>query len=730
MKVMGSSGPYAVLSNYGGSSSNTGCYTATSAGITTAFSVPTSYAMAIAPTDSSKVVILGFDSSSNSFAYYYNPSGDIKYNVGAAFNNVYFANADKYASARKVWIAGYLHGSLKYAFVATLEQATAVGCGTGATNYFNKACYPSISGSTCFGLCVVCLIADNIDSCSTVGSNAYPDAVVLFSGRCPVSGQHYYVSASPAACTAVTSASCHTLCGGECFASGDATKCAHHCTGAALEPYIDDSELGSNTCKCRTGTAFSSVDLKCEACYPLCGTLGCGSPADSARCLNCVSSATATVGFLVNLLCCACDTNYVLVGATCQPCFVLCNGCLATANQTQCTDCLVAANVVKTGTAAPYTCACGPNTVLSGNTCLACHELCNSCSTPSDNTQCTDCAALPNVQKSGSAAPYTCACAVGTVYDGGLCVYESGCHPLCQGKCTAKGLASSCAFACNPTATSIPTTAPSVYSCTCPSSTAFNGTACASITDSGCSPLCAGGCTGLTQCVSCVSQTNVVSAEPWGELWNCTCAAGTSLTSDGVCAYSEGCYEYCQGCVRLANSSSCVACVSDIVATAVSATEVSCVCPSNTTYYKGSCVSIVSSGCSPLCGTNGTCIYQNDPTTCVTSCHNSSSVEIKTQTHEVVSCGCVNGTKLSASIECVLDINCDSLCEKCLDADTCLACPHSSGMTLADGKCICAVSQGYVMVSDPDSRCIQSSSTAGKAVEYVGYLAAGFLPDV
>ncbi len=544
-------------------------YTVTrSGGISSGITLSGSYSMTVSPTDPAMLMIVGYDGTPASFAYYYDPMMSSPYTAGltAQHSGIEFHSASFNPSYPYVWISAYIldSNSVRKISILKLECVTPLPCTLPALNYRNQGCYtPSSTG--CFSLCATCLLSGDINACDTVRSIALQSAASIFVARCPGAGPSY--SASTSGCGATVQSSCHVLCGGDCIAVSDATKCAQHCKGAQLEPYIDDSELYLNTCKCKGSRTVSAVSSRCALtsdCHPLCANSECGETSDNTKCIGCLSSGAHIVS--------------ITIGAW-------------------------------------TTCACAEGFALSGTECVSCHPLCRSCLTPGNSSQCVVCStSITNVEKIGTAAPYTCSCVEPTVYDdtAGLCVYQANCSSHCNGTCLTKN-----------------------------------------------------------------------------------------------------------------NASSCIGCATGITPEETSGTGVICACPIGTVYVNQTCISVLSTNCSWMCGT-GNCTVANDPLACVGSCSPSNlNVAIKSSTEDIVECGCANGTHLSSSgEECVLDVTCDLLCESCADSNTCLECPAGKGMVLANAKCICATSQGYLMVTDQPtgiSSCLQASTGTANSIKYSGY---------
>ncbi|MDR3740311.1 MAG: hypothetical protein P4L40_14955, partial [Terracidiphilus sp.] len=599
----------------------------------------------VASSDGSGSIVVGYTSGS-SFAYYMSTSwgSECIYTGGqtASYSNAVFAAASKYSSSSStVWVAGYLATSPYFAFVAELSEGVTVLSCSSSVNYLNSACYSSVTSTTCFGLCATCLIKKDINACYSGTSSAQSSAISLFAGRCGSTATHYEKSAS--ACAAVTQTSCHKLCGGECLAANDPEKCAHHCIGPSIEANVITTHLWENICRCKLNMAFNDATQACEVvsdCYALCGSGGCGESNNEAMCVDCVSSATTTAITDSDYVKCSCTGQLGISGSTCAACSVLCDGCSAAADSTECTDCASGSNIDKVGTAAPYTCkcttqtvlsgssclachvlcdectqptlntkciacqtganivatgtsgaytcACASQTVLSGSACLACHALCDECTAPGDNTKCKACVSDSNVQKTGSTSPYTCSCKKGTAFSSATGKCEP-CYALCDG-CLVSADNSQCS-ACIVSATVKTTGTSAPYTCTCVTQTILSSGACAA-----CHPLC-NECllpSDSTQCLACVSDTNVETAST-SSPYTCTCKKGTAYsTSSGKC---EPCYDLCDGCTLPADQTACQACISasNIVATGTSGAY-TCTCATQTVLSSGACVA-----CHPLC---------------------------------------------------------------------------------------------------------------------------------
>ncbi len=653
-------------------------YVATSASSISAGLIFTGSSAMVTLQDAGMVMILGGDASQYTFAYEFNTAASCSYlqGAGAKYYPFKFLSASRYSSYGYVWTTAVSMSDAPYGFVAKVHEVTALSCG-GLYNYLNRACLPIISLG-CYGLCATCVLPNNLNACRAPQAAAHQNLIQVYAGRCSTSGYHYDFALT--SCNIILqSPLCHKLCGGECLALGDNTRCAHHCISRVIEPKVDELRLYQSTCRCKLGYAFNAANDRCEivtGCHISCGTGGCVVPGDCAQCVNCAAGIT---------------TNAI--------------------------------------SGAEYVACCGAGTIFTAGVCAPCHVFCSGCIVANDRQQCNACSGtVVNLQGTG-ASPVSCDCVAGTVYDSfsGNCVYTTGCHPLClNGKCTVQSSNSACA-GCHPSAAAVLVSS-GVYQCTCPSGTLNNVTNCLPIFTSGCYPLCGfSGCTALNDpaaCLSCASHLNVVSsATATTSVRNCSCAVGTQyITENAICAYSSGCSLHCDLCYMQNNASACVACATGISpAFGVDPTLVTCECPTETAiYYNESCVPVVSKTCHPLCGPSG-CIEPARQDMCISSCASSAIAGVTVG--EIVSCACPNGTRLNSAAGCVLDVTCDPLCASCRDQDVCASCPQGvEGMVLSYGKCICAVLEGYIMVQDQGTySCIQKITTAATAVQYTGY---------
>ncbi len=598
-------------------------------------------------------------------------------------------------------------------------------CPSGTLND-NTHCLPILT-SGCDPLCASgCIVANDPLQCvdCIVGSNKHIISSKPYVGCCPLNTVYTW-----SACVA-----CHVYCNG-C----GVPALNNYCLDCKSLPNMAKSAGSPYKCECITGTQYDSVAKACiyiSGCHPLCLSGKCVAMGDSAACLACDPTAASTL-VSAGVYSCTCPAGTTYYGATCLTifhanCNLLCDsaGCIAPLDQYKCLSCVAGASThIVPGS---LSVCCARNTIYVGGACNPCHKLCDGCSLPNDGAACLDCKSGSNIAKTAGSPDFTCACSSTTAYDpdSSQCVYHSRCHPLCAGMCTVQGDQSACVSACVSGAGSRSTAVAGVISCTCDVGSVFNGAVCVPTFQSGCHPLCGpSGCTALndpTKCLDCSVQPNVVSSSTGtGTIVtrDCGCAAGTHyIPEKSICAYSSDCSPHCDLCFSPHNASACVGCAKSINPVfGLDQTLVICECPAGTIYHNELCAPVMNETCHPLCGPAG-CIESGSQAMCVSSC--SSSAVSTAESGDIVSCVCAKGTRLNSRAGCVLDVACDPLCANCLDRDTCSACPQEGeGMVLSDGKCICAVSEGYIMVQDQGAySCMQKTTTASTVAQYTGYV--------
>ncbi len=619
-------------------------------GFSTTRYFPGAYSMT-ASSEPGRVVLAGYNyTNHSSFAFTYDPVGDIRYDQGATAETpgVLFYSASVYPPHNATWVAGLIYTTIYLGVVVKLQTVVPLNCSGLAVNYLNRDCYRPMNSGSCFGLCESCYLPNDINACSAVRPFAYAEAASLFAGRCPMDGTYYDSSAT--ACAPVMQQNCHPLCGGECLAPNNPNKCAHHCAGEKVEPFIDSSALATNLCRCKPGKAYNTATRKCVLtvgnCHPLCDQ--CSEANDSTKCVGCRPDSGALPLTADSVTSCVCPSNSMMINSTCYACHPLCNGCTAPNDQTKCLGCRAVLSVVKSGAVAPYTCYCPANTALSHAACMPCHSMCDGCVAPSDNSKCLACAPISGIDKFGATAPYRCACPPGTALSGNQCL---PCHPLCR-ECIEPNDSSKC-MECAEIRNLQKFGNYRPYRCACPPGTELWGNACLR-----CHPLC-NGCTesdNSSACIDCVNTPGAVVRLGPAAPYHCMCAPGTTTTVGATCLQ---CHPLCNGCVAPGDPSKCVSCVGvpNVIAVGQNA-PYTCMCDAGSVLESGMCVQ--HSVCHPLCG--GSCVRPNDRSACVKSCA-STAVQFALG-NGVVACDCAKDSVYNGQM-CVpiLKKGCHPLCD-------------------------------------------------------------------
>ncbi len=568
------------------------------------------------------------------------------------------SNADTKHICQKCAIGSYNN--------ATLGQAQCPTCPTGTGNTASGSTYCTCASGSYFssGSCVSCLDgATSPESNTTVNINVCTACSLGYASNAATNHQ----------CIECTQPNTYSD-----SATGQA-KC-YSCPGESW------NTAGGTVCYCNRGHYFA-FDGKCKACpdgttaansttqQPIIVCTPCeeGSFSNSTNDHNCTACLTGTY-----------NNNTIGLG--------------------KCYDCPSGSNSVAASSFC--TCAAGRYFAPTNGACVACPK--DKTSLASTTANHTDCFYCGDDQIIVSA----------------ICVYSQGCYVLCENYCTEQVDFKACFGGCKVSAVA-KEVSDGVVSCTCGDGTFYFNGSCVPVLTSNCYTLCgAKGCIvtqSASSCISCSSGPNVNSTSFSTGLHQCQCKDGTELLDQRVCGYTSGCSSRCVRCTAQADSSSCLECASGLTAVASSAYTVACTCPTGMVYYKnGTCIATEASACFTLCGDEG-CIESDNAEMCVGTCKNASNVVTTVLYENVTKCGCADGYKLNSLGECVLDVECDSLCLKCQDADTCLECPDKEGMVLSSGKCICSIADGYVMLSS-SSTCVKKTQAAAAAASAAAYL--------
>ena len=375
---------------------------------------------------------------------------------------------------------------------------------------------------------------------------------------------------------------------------------------------------------------------------------------------------------------------------------------------------------MQSGTTNVYSCSCGGGSSLIGGVCLfssGCHSLCNGqCLNKNDQTTCVNCGTGTNIVKTANNAYFSCTCPILASAYSGNCVFSTGCDSLCQNGCFVKNDASQCVDCIPGANVNKVASGPLAFSCSCVPGTSFSSQNC--IYYNSCNQFCKSGCIvqgSSTSCIDCISGDNIFKTSQGNSIYSCGCLPGTSF--DGSrCLYSSGCYGLCNGkCGAQGDSSKCESCINNpLVVSKANGAYYSCNCQDGYSLYLNSCV-YISPSCSPLC--NGVCGKLNDPTLCL-DCAAMPNIFKQPSTGIFSSCSCSTGSKLSEKNQCILTSNCDPRCKNgCLnpmDNLNCVDCISNGNNILktANGnnmfKCDCAIGFTYAYNS-----CVIQSNLCG-----------------
>ncbi len=475
--------------------------------------------------DGERLMFVGYSQASSdnffSFSYVYDYKANVKYDVStkAEYKYILPYSSSKHPSHQEVWASCMAVHYRNRGVLVKLRVVTPLVCGSGQVNYFNTGCYSPIN-SGCYGLCATCIFPNDPNSCLTAASDGTTIGTLsLFAGRCATNGVYY--NSATGTCATILQSSCHPLCGGDCIAPMDATKCTFHCD--TFDPYIDSSDISSNTCKCNSSSTVSITGQRCvltTGCYSLCGNGECVRQHDPYACVSCVEHATGIPGEHRTVHCVCDDASSVFNGTACAPlttegCHPLCKrGCTVVGDPYHCADCVRGMNVVEEVSETYYKhCSCLGDTTLIGNTCgydAGCDEHCDGCIIKDNSSACVGCAAgIPENYTSDLNA--TCRCPNGTVYYNYTCApvifNRTVCHPLCgESGCLLESNRSTCVGAC---ASSFGVTATlrvwDAIECGCRNGTKLISQETACAPDLDCDPLCER-CADRKRCAQCPAQ--------------------------------------------------------------------------------------------------------------------------------------------------------------------------------------------------------------------------------
>ena len=446
----------------------------------------------------------------------------------------------------------------------------------------------------------------------------------------------------------------------------------------------------------------ASISKRCVTsigCSPLCGAASCGLGAN--ECLSCRSAPNIVATPGQYFTACTCLAGTSLVSNNCvytSNCGGICNdNCFAVGDNNQCAGCRNDLNIVTTPSGTDVKiCSCAPGTIQLYQQCVfntGCDKSCDTyCGIQGDNTMCINCININNMVSTVNGLYKTCSCGGGMIFSSTdlKCVYTTGCHPLCDSKCTQQNSnlhCISCIFRFNVETTLL---SGGLVECECIDPAIYENGLC--VYNADCSPKCAGKCTvqgDNTACIDCNSpDVNMISTGA-GAIKTCECAAGT-IFYNNLCLYSSGCDSRCDGyCANKVDNLQCNSCniIPHLIQTS-NTPYAYCDCGDGSIYSANDNKCIYTAGCYPLC--NLKCTQKASNVDCI-QCINVPSIVNTVMPGGLSKCECNIGAVFENNI-CMYKSDCHSLCKvacfKQFDNNYCIDC--------IDGNNIDKVSNGIV----------------------------------
>ena len=497
---------------------------------------------------------------------------------------------------------------------------------------------------------------------------------------------------------------CHTLCNSKCTQLNSNI----HCISCISWPTVQKTALsgGVDKCECASPTNFENdFCVYSSGCSPKCGGK-CTTQGDNTACMGCNTAdinIVATGGAVIKTCNCASGTtfynNLCLYSSGCD---AKCNGyCANTVDNLQCASCIVVPHMVSTSNTIYYSCDCGDGSTFStsDNKCVyttGCHPLCNSkCTQTSSNVDCIDCVSVASIIKTAiSGGLDKCECNTGAVYEDNMCIYKSNCDPLCNGKCL-KELDRNYCVDCNGGYNIDKTSNGPAFQCSCHTGSTQVGKLC--MISSGCDTFCLSSCGIINDpatCDDCASIVNIAKSSN-GDYSSCSCGYGTSRVSN-QCIYSSSCHPLCKdGCFSIADQNKCVDCINSngvVSKTPAIGSAYSCTCTGGTSFLNDVCAYTL--GCDPLCAIG--CTIQSSSISCL-DCGAIENIQKVYQGNNLYSCACPTGSNFNNVNKCLYSTGCHPFCNgdcgsqnnpnKCLD---CIADPMITKTANGDYySCLC-----------------------------------------
>ena len=545
---------------------------------------------------------------------------------------------------------------------------------------------------------------------------------------------------------------CHPYCAEKCTVPGNSSHCAQQIDGTNC---IQDVISGDYICTSCSNNYTLTKD-KCEKildtselCHSTCDEAKrCTKASDSTACVACKSytNLISTAGFYPYNCACNANTiyedNHCIIADGSKNCHPICDGkCTVPNSNKNCSKKAEGADCTFDPISGDYSCpTCTENYILTINKCeklidspSQCHDSCNKnkgCTKINDNTTCVECIHYTNMKQESNYYPNRCICVNG-IFENGRCIFTSGCHPYCDGKCTVINNPANCAQ--NPIGTKCSlNSATGDYSCTeCNENYTLTKDKCEHILDD--ATQCHGSCNpdkrctranDPTACVECKPLTNLKSEINYYPV-RCTCEYGTF--KNNYCMFETGCDPLCDGkCTKQNNKLYCAQSTLGTECTQNSLTkDFQCTsCSVGYVLTRSRCVKIITdSTCHTSCDSTQGCTLANSNSSCV-DCSKFTGIT-KMPNYDPYLCDCSIGTTYNNN-RCVISsdchIYCGGLCTKASDANYCAQqLPGTICSQTSSGDYTCTGCEpSYIITKSGCTKIISDSSCSANCLQTAG----------
>ena len=615
-----------------------------------------------------------------------------------------------------------------YTALAKFMVATpsVAACTTNLFNLNNLGCIPRIS-TGCHPKCQSSCLDSTDQTCAGTCSGS----AVMSTCFCAV-GTAWGPSN---ACQSLLTSNCDGRCF-NCFTIQSNSACAS-CNGGH---YAEKGSGSDYLCNCQSGRTYDTGGsgycyLTSASCDGRCNGK-CIRLTDNTACMDCASGTTKTGSQAPYTCSCPSGSTYDATASMClfsTGCSTMClNKCSQQSSNTACyADC--AASYEKSGTGPIYTCNCASGSTYDPGIggCLAttnCSPKCatSQCSVQNSDLACYGGCKYPDMtQTLMSTNIYSCSCPADKPWDSSAirCLYaHADCDLRCNDKCVDKNLYTSCYSDCATGMTKTPNTPP-IYTCDCPSGSAFDPTLKICLYSSGCSAKCATSCSVQSSDSSCYNgckYADYVSTLISTSIYQCDCPADKPYDSSAQrCLYSNtDCDPRCNSkCVEKNSYINCYSsCASGMTQTGTGPIY-TCDCSAGTSWASDIKICLYSTSCSTKCAS--TCSNQNSDSACYSGCKYADYISTVVST-SIYSCACPSDKPYDATADRCLytSTDCDPRCNsKCVEKNSNINCYSScaSGMSQTGTgliiTCDCPVGTSW---ETSIKACLYSSSCSAK----------------